>query len=121
MTPWTVTHQAPLSMGFPGQKYWSGLPFPTPRGLPDPGVKLKSPELAGGFLSLPSLVPPGCQLPKESKHSFPLTLSLYRLLSGKEPDPTFCYMEWNAGCQVLGEEEWGVAVCGQKVSVTQDE
>ena len=33
---WTVAHQAPLSMGFPGQEYWSGLPFPSPGDLPDP-------------------------------------------------------------------------------------
>jgi len=36
-TPWTAAHQAPLSMGFPRQEYWSGLPFPSPRDLPDPG------------------------------------------------------------------------------------
>ena len=42
-SPWTVAHQAPLSMGFPRQKYWSGLPFPPPVDLPDPGIKLKSP------------------------------------------------------------------------------
>ena len=42
-TPWTVAHQAPLSMGFPRQEYWSGLPFPSPRDLPDPGVKPTSP------------------------------------------------------------------------------
>ena len=35
-TPWTVAHQAPLSMGFPRQEYWSGLPFPSPEDLPDP-------------------------------------------------------------------------------------
>ena len=35
MTPWTVAHQAPLSMGFPRQEYWSGLPFPPPGDLPD--------------------------------------------------------------------------------------
>ena len=40
MTVWTVTHQAPLSVGFPRQESWSGLPFPPPGGLPDPGVKL---------------------------------------------------------------------------------
>ena len=34
-TPWTVTHQAPLSMGFPRQEYWSGLPFPSPGDLPN--------------------------------------------------------------------------------------
>ena len=37
MTPWTVAHQGPLSMGFSQQKHWSGLPFPSPGGLPDPG------------------------------------------------------------------------------------
>ena len=39
VTPWTVKHQAPLSMGFPRQEYWSGLPFPSPRDLPDPGIE----------------------------------------------------------------------------------
>ena len=52
--PWTVDHQAPLSMGFPGQKYWSGLPFPSPRDLPQPGIKPKSPVLqADSLLSEP--------------------------------------------------------------------
>ena len=39
MTPWTVAHQAPLSMGFSRQEYWSGLPCPLPGDLPDPGIK----------------------------------------------------------------------------------
>ena len=39
MTPWTGVHQAPLFMGFPRQEYWSGLPFPPPGVLPDPGIK----------------------------------------------------------------------------------
>ena len=38
-TPWTVARQAPLSMGFPRQEYWSGLSFPPPWYLPDPGIK----------------------------------------------------------------------------------
>ena len=42
-TPWTVACQAPLSMGFPRQEYWSGLPFPPPRELPDPGMEATSP------------------------------------------------------------------------------
>ena len=42
-TPWTVAHQAPVSMGFSRQKYWSGLPFPPPEDLPDPGIKPMSP------------------------------------------------------------------------------
>ena len=50
-TPWTVAHQAPLSMGFSWQEYWSGVPFPLPGNLPDPGIKLASPALAGGFFT----------------------------------------------------------------------
>ena len=44
-TPWTVAHQAPLSLGFSRQEYWSGLPFPSPGNLPDPGIELRSPTL----------------------------------------------------------------------------
>ena len=44
-TPWTVSHQALLSLGFPRQKYWSGMPFPFPGDLPDPGIKPTSPTL----------------------------------------------------------------------------
>ena len=50
-----VAHQAPLSMGFSRQEYWSGLPFPPPRDLPDPGIKLASlmsPALAGRFFAI---------------------------------------------------------------------
>ena len=43
--PWTVAHQTPLSMGFPRQVYRSGLPFPTPEDLPDPGIEPVSPAL----------------------------------------------------------------------------
>ena len=49
-TPWTVARQAPLSMEFSRQEYWSGLPFPIPGDLPNPGIKptsLSSPVLAG--------------------------------------------------------------------------
>ena len=48
-TPWTVAHQAPLSMGFSRQEYWSGLPFPSPRDLLDPGMEPTSPALAHRF------------------------------------------------------------------------
>ena len=44
-TPWTVAYQAPLSMGFSRQEYWSGLPFPSPGDLPDPGIEPRSPAL----------------------------------------------------------------------------
>ena len=53
-TPWTVGHQAALFLGFPRQEYWSELPFPSPRDLPNPGIELASlasPALTGGFLN----------------------------------------------------------------------
>ena len=58
-TPWTIAYQAPLSMEFSRQEYWSGLPYPSPGDLPDPGIKptsLGSLALAGGFFTT---VPPG--------------------------------------------------------------
>ena len=54
LTPWTVACQAPLSVGFSRQEYWSALPFPPPGDLPDPGIKptsLMSPALAGRFFT----------------------------------------------------------------------
>ena len=51
-TRWIVAHQAPLSMKFSRQEFWSGLPCPPPRDLPDPGIEpksLTSPALAGGY------------------------------------------------------------------------
>ena len=56
VTPWTVANQAPLSIQFPRQEYWSGLPFPSPGDLPDPGGKPASPAMAGGFFTAE---PPG--------------------------------------------------------------
>ena len=44
-TPWTVAYQVPLSIGFSRQEYWSGLPFPSPGDLPNPGIELGSPAL----------------------------------------------------------------------------
>ena len=57
-TPWIVAQQAPLSMGFPGQEYWSGLPNPPPGDLPDPRIKPMSPVLAGGFFTTDPLGKP---------------------------------------------------------------
>ena len=56
VTPWSVVRQAPLSMGFFGQEYWSGLPFPSPGDLPDPGIEPASPAFTGGFFTTE---PPG--------------------------------------------------------------
>ena len=48
-TPWTAAHQAPLSMGFSRQEYWSGLSFHSPGDLPDPGIESRSPSLQADF------------------------------------------------------------------------
>ena len=66
-TPGSVAHQAPLSMGFSRQEYWSGLPFLTPGDLPDPGIEptsLVSPPLAGGFFTN---VPPEAKREKKPR------------------------------------------------------
>ena len=49
VTPWIVACQAPLAVGLSWQEYWSRLPFPLPGDLPNPGIELESPALAGGF------------------------------------------------------------------------
>ena len=54
--PWTVAHQAPPSMGFSRQEYWSGVPFPSPGDLPDPGIEPRSPTLQADALTS---APPG--------------------------------------------------------------
>ena len=58
MTPWTVAHQTPLSMGFPRQEYWSGLPFPSPGDLPEPGIKPVFPACQVDSLPLSHLESP---------------------------------------------------------------
>ena len=56
VTPWSVARQAPLSMGFSRQEYWSGLPFPSPGDLPDPGIEPRSPASEADALTCE---PPG--------------------------------------------------------------
>ena len=65
-TPWTVACQVPLSMGFPRQKYWSGLLFPPPGDLPDPGIEPMSPHLCflPSFYNLGAEILVGSVLPQ---------------------------------------------------------
>ena len=56
LTPWTIARQTPLSMEFSRQEHWSGLPFPPPGDLPNPGIKPASPALTGRFFTTE---PPG--------------------------------------------------------------
>ena len=51
VTPWTVAYQAPLSVGFSRQEYWSGLPFPSPGDLPYPGIEPRLPTLQADALT----------------------------------------------------------------------
>ena len=50
--PWTVAYQAPLSMGFSMQEYWSGLPFPSPGEIPNPGIEPRFPALQADTFTL---------------------------------------------------------------------
>ena len=85
-TPWTVAHQAPLSMGFSRQEYWSGLPFPSPGDLPNPGFEPRSPALWADALT--------AELP--GKPPFPSGIG-YKAISDSELD----YQSYCASCAQL--------------------
>ena len=63
-TPWTIAYQAPPFMGFSRQEYWSGLPFPSPGDLPDPGIEPRSPAFQADALTSES---PGKPKPNQTK------------------------------------------------------
>ena len=85
MTPWTVACQAPLSMGFSRQEYWSGLPFPSPGDLPDPGIKPEFPALQADSLLFETPVKlQGNVDIEESPHED----IVGRQLSGSQGEPT---------------------------------
>ena len=65
--PWTVAHQAPLSMEFSRQEYWSGLPFPSPGDLPNPGIELGYPALQADSLPFKPLRKPPIKIKRENK------------------------------------------------------
>ena len=83
---WTAARQAPLSMGFPRQEYWTGLPFPSPEDLPGPGSELLSPVFAGRFFTTE---PPG--KPRSTLTLTPFKEQACALLweQAKEPVPRF--------------------------------
>ena len=81
MTPWAVACQALLSVAFLREGYWSGLPFPSPGDLPNPGIKLTSPALAGGFLTTE---PPG------KSHSVFITFLVNGTLGRKQSESKAC-------------------------------
>ena len=68
--PWSIVHQAPLSVGFSRQEYWSGLPFPSPGVLPNPGIEPRSPALQADALTSE---PPGILLKIVSYYKYLFT------------------------------------------------
>ena len=84
VTPWTVAHQLPRSMGFSRQEYWSGLPFLSPENLSYPGSKPCSPALVGGFFTTE---PPG--RPKSRIHIFNDNVRGAMILTSQEQIPVW--------------------------------
>ena len=105
---WTTAHQAPLSMGFSRQEYWSRLPCPPPGDLPDPGIEpvsLMSPVLAGGSFTTSAnweahmLGSHDCYVSWIFPSSFSLVLDLVttegeRWVSGKREEEALTYQDW---------------------------
>ena len=97
-TPWTVAHQALLSMGSYRQEYWSGLLFPPPRDLPDPGIKPESSALAGGFFTAE---PPGKPWSKE--RGFCLSPESHQLPEGRDCAHSRCSVKFGANAEEESE------------------
>jgi len=99
-TPWTVTHQTPLSIGFPRQEYWSELPCLSPGDLPDPGIIPMSPALAGSFLITE---PPGKLCMYIYTHTYTHTHTHTHIYM-------YIYMEYDSAirtkCCHLQQHEW---------------
>ena len=77
MTPWTVAHQAPLSMGFSSQEYWSGLPCPPQEDLSDPGIEPLNPASAGRLFTTRAT----WEAPVKTQHSQILKQTNKKILS----------------------------------------
>ena len=100
-TPWTVAYQAPPLMGFSRQEYWSGLPFPSPGDLPDPGIEPRSPALEADALTSE---PPGKPIQEGVPKSI-LTVQVWWVVEWKPsglPDGLLhLHWMWWQGLQVL--------------------
>ena len=118
MTPWTVARQAPLSMRFPKQEYWSGLPFPSPGNLPDPGIEPMSPTLAGEFFTTEFPRKPlwwveeslKCHKEQQSEWRIQLLHFTWRKISVC-PEMPLCSCLWvvsQQSCPWVSTAEWGL-------------
>ena len=77
-TPWSIAHQAPLSMGFSRQEYWSGLPFPSPGDLPNPGIEPRPPTLQADVLTSE---PPGKPINNVGRGGLFILFKVFRMMS----------------------------------------
>ena len=102
MAPWTVTHQAPLSVGFSRSEYWSGLPCPPPGDLLDPGTEPKSPTLTGGFSPRSQIGSPENRICVASSCSLSPSLLWERR---ERVEPTFSPGDQSSGGQQKAELE----------------
>ena len=90
VTPWTIAYQTPHSMEFSRQEYWSGLPFPSPQDLPDPGIKPESPALQADALQSG---PPGKLFGHRKTELNQPTLFIFsRMLDGA------AFYRWTSSC-----------------------
>ena len=103
-TPWTVTHQAPLSMGFSRQEYWSGLPCPPPGDLPDPGIKLMSPASKVDSLPLSHQGSPHLQY---GRREFDPWVGKMRWGRKWPPTPVFLSRKSHGQRSLAGYSPWG--------------
>ena len=118
-TPWTVACHAPLSMGFPRQEYWSGLPFPSPGDLSDSGIKPGSPSLqADSLLTEPQRSPQLLYLYDPLMHQPPwyTCIHLIPFHIDSETDHLTILDQWNTDKQntnrgLIGTCSWGIRVC----------
>ena len=103
VTRWTPAHQAPLSMGFSRQEYWTGMPFPSPGDLPDPGIKLTSFALWGGFFTT-------APLKTATDRACKLRVRLSKLISSFEPRAVWTLENYLASLYLLHFLlcKWGV-------------
>ena len=100
MTPWTVACQAPLSMRFSRQEYWSGLPFPFPENIPNPGMEPQTPTLAGRLFSTESLMKP-------IKNKYYINLNA-QIASSICQEFSVCYFSSRNIPTILAGLNWGI-------------
>ena len=116
VTPWTIAYQAPPSMGFSRQEYWSGLPFPSPGDLPNPGIEPKSPTFQAD--TLPS------ELPGKSKELYKKDLhgpdNHNGVITYLEPDILECEVEWALGSITTNKASRGDGIPAELFQVQDD-